>query len=75
MGNLLVFVFALALALVLAAATGLLVAFPVKWLWNYAAVDVLHMYPLDFWHAWALSWLCTLLFKTSVSSDSKDSKD
>jgi hypothetical protein len=63
---------ALAIALVvgffIAAMAGLLVAYPVKWLWNYAAVDIFSLRPLDFWHAWALSWLSSLLVKTSVTT-------
>lgn len=45
----------------------------VKYLWNYAAVDTLHVSRLDYPHALCLNWLCSLLFRTypNVSKQQK----
>ncbi len=48
-----------------------LAAFPVKWLFNYAAVDMFGFHPIDFWHALALCLLCGMLFKSNVSTKGK----
>lgn len=58
-----------ALAVLLGA---VLFAMPIKWLWNYAAVDVLSVHRIDFWHAWALGTLCGLLFKSNTVSKSSE---
>lgn len=53
----------------------LVLAFPVKWLWNYAAVSAVGAHSIDFWHALALCILCGILFRnTSSSSQQKESK-
>jgi hypothetical protein len=49
-----------------------LYAFPIKWLWNYAAVDMFGLHEINFWHAWALGALCGLLFKSKVSSNEQE---
>lgn len=39
-------------------------ALPVMWLWNYVCPDVFHLPQIDFWHAWALLLLASLLVKS-----------
>jgi hypothetical protein len=39
---------------------------PVYLLWGYVA-PALGVQTIDFWHAWALTLLCSLLFKSSGS--------
>lgn len=39
---------------------------PVYLLWDYVA-PALGVRAIDFWHAWALTLLCSLLFKSSGS--------
>ncbi len=52
---------------------GLIFAFPVMWLWNwivpYATGGI--MKPIDVWHAWGLTVLCSILFSkgSSVAKD------
>lgn len=51
----------------------LLMAFPVKWLWNYAAVSALGVHTIGFWQALCLLMLCGFLFKSTGSSKSSSS--
>jgi hypothetical protein len=60
-----------ALAIVVACLIAALVALPVMWLWNYVMPYIFKLPELDFYHALAVSFLCSLLFKDS-SSSSKD---
>jgi hypothetical protein len=51
----------------------LLMAYPTMWLWNYVmpfAFPNAGIAELDFWHAFALNFLCGILFKSSSSSSS-----
>jgi hypothetical protein len=59
-------------ALLLAALQALFVGV----LWNFlfttpTSIIGTQLPELDFWHAWALCWLCGLVFKSSSSSSSK----
>ena len=49
-------------------------AFPVKWLWNYAAVGVFGVHSISFWQSLALLVLCGLLFRSSASTQKKEEK-
>lgn len=60
----------LALGCVLAFIIAMIMALPVMWLWNYAAVDVFHAPVIDFWHAFGLNFLCGLLIRSSSASSS-----
>lgn len=62
-----ILVFGIALAFLLAA----LMAFPVMWLWNYAAVSVFHVERLDFWHALALNMLFGILVRGVQTAQKK----
>lgn len=44
---------------------GLLVGFPVKWLWNWLLPDLFGIKVIGFWQAWGLAVLCGMLFKSS----------
>lgn len=59
------------IGLAFAAGFGLLAAWPVKWLWNYVAAGALNLPRIDYWHALALSWLCSFLFKTGPTATAK----
>ncbi len=53
---------------------GALLAVPVMWLWNGVMPNLFAagvVKQIDFWNAWGLLILCGLLFKTSVSSETK----
>lgn len=53
---------------------GLLLAFPVKWCWNYVMPYVFNL-PLITWgHAWCLNFLSGMLIQSSLShaSSSKE---
>lgn len=48
-----------------------LFAFPVKWLWNSTVTELFAWKPIDWWMAWKVMFLCSLLFKsTNVSTKS-----
>jgi hypothetical protein len=70
MDKFLVVLIAALMAFAFAFGMACLFALPVMWLWNYAAVD-LGARSLDFSHALALSLLCSLLFKSSSTTQSK----
>lgn len=50
---------------------GLLAAFPVKWLWNYAATFAFNAPRIDYWHALGLMWLCSFLVKSGPTASAK----
>ncbi len=43
----------------------LILAFPVKWLWNSTMPELFSLSPIDWWMAWKLSLLCSFLFKST----------
>lgn len=47
---------------------GLIVAFPVLWLWNWLMPDIFGLTTLTYWQAYGLYFLFTLLFKGGYSS-------
>ncbi len=58
--------YTMAVIIILSAIVGLILAFPVMWLWNY----VFHVYRISVFQAWALNVLCGILFG-KASSGSK----
>ncbi len=68
-----VFVFAVVVlgVIALSAVLGLLVAFPVMWLWNWLMPDLFHGPVIGYWQAYGIYLLCAILFKSSNSSSSK----
>jgi hypothetical protein len=67
------YIAAIVLVFVLAFGLSILLAFPVKWLWNTTAPELFGFKEIDVWMAWKLSFLIGLLFRgiPTVSSDSK----
>lgn len=67
-------VFALALLLLLGAVVlGIILAWPIQWLWNNALVGSIDgINPIGFWQAYGIYLLGNLLFRSSVTSSSKD---
>jgi hypothetical protein len=57
-------------ALALAFGLSILLAFPVKWLWNSTVTELFNFPVISVWMAWKLSFLSALLFK-SYSTRSK----
>ena len=55
----------------LAAAIGLLMAFPVKWCWNYAVVAVWGLPSITWGQAWCLSFLAHIFFKSTWTTSKK----
>jgi hypothetical protein len=45
-----------------------ILAFPVKWLWNWLMPDLFHLARITALQAWGLLTLCGLLFKSSSAS-------
>ena len=50
------------------AGISLLVAFPVKWCWNYAVVPTFGLPLINWGKAWCLMFLALVLIKSSQSS-------
>jgi hypothetical protein len=48
-----------------------LLAFPVKWLWNWIMPILFNLKEITAWQALGLTLLCGLLFKSTVSNQSK----
>lgn len=59
------------LAVVLVAVIGLVAALPVMLLWNAVVPDVFSLPAITYWQAYALYFLCYLLF-SHTSSSSKE---
>jgi hypothetical protein len=53
---------------------GVLVGFPVMWLWNWLMPVIFGLTKINFWQAWGLSVLCSLLFKKSSASNELSKK-
>jgi hypothetical protein len=49
----------------------LFMALPVWLLWNWVCVDALHLPALTFWQSFGLALLCSILFKSHSTSNSK----
>lgn len=50
---------------------GLILAFPLMWLWNYTLPDLTNgiITTIEYWQAWALIVICSILFGGSGSKD------
>jgi hypothetical protein len=49
------------LSVIISVTLGLLIAFPVMWLWNYVIPDVFGLSTIVFWQAFALYSLCNTM--------------
>jgi hypothetical protein len=58
------------LLVVVSGVLGMLLAFPIKWSWNYTVVYVWHLPVITWGHAWCLSFLSGLLVQSSLSHNS-----
>jgi hypothetical protein len=47
--------------------SGLLLALPVMWLWNYTLPSIFQLPEIGYWQAFCLYYLCGLLFKTTMN--------
>lgn len=47
---------------------GVVVAFPIKWMWNYLMPELFGLKEIGFWQALAMYVLCGILFKPTSSS-------
>ena len=50
---------------------GLLLVFPIMWLWNWIVPELFNGPTITFWQSAGLFVLCNILFKSSVSYNSK----
>jgi hypothetical protein len=48
----------------------IVVAFPVKWLWNATLPELFALKPIGVWMAWKISLLCSFLFKSFSAKSS-----
>jgi hypothetical protein len=51
---------------------GLLLVFPIMWLWNWLVPELFNGPTITFWQSAGLFVLCNILFKSSVSYNSKN---
>lgn len=56
-------------AIALAAAASLIMALPVKWLWNWLCPELFGLPTLNVIQAWGLSTLCSILFKSGTKAN------
>ena len=56
--------------IVVVAGLGLLLAFPIKWTWNYAMPHIFDLPTITWGQAWCLHFVAGCLVKTSVSKSS-----
>ena len=47
---------------------GLLIMFPTMWLWNWLMPELFHLPTITIWQAWGLNVLCSLLFKSNITT-------
>ena len=57
--------YAMLIVIILSALVGLILAFPVMWLWNFVFGS---LYKISVFHAWALNVLAGILFGQRTSS-------
>lgn len=57
--------------IVIYAVLGLLIAFPVMWLWNWIVPDIFSLHTITYWQAYGLYLLCAILFQSNGSSSNK----
>ena len=58
------------LIIVLSVIVGLILSFPVMWLWNYVFINFPKLH-INVFQAWALNILCGILFGNKGSGDGK----
>jgi hypothetical protein len=51
-------------------ALSILLAFPVKWLWNATLPELFGFKEIGVWMAWKITFLCSILFKSHNFSSS-----
>jgi hypothetical protein len=56
------------LGLAIIGITGLILGFPIMWLWNWLMPMLFGIPTITFWQALGLYLLCSVLFKNSTSS-------
>ncbi len=56
--------------IIVSGAFGLLLAFPIKWTWNYVMPYLFDFKIITWGHAWCLSFLAGLLIQSSLSHNS-----
>lgn len=58
-------------AILLYAIIGMIVAFPVMWLWNAVVPDIFHLRRITWSDAWILYMLASILVRSSSGRNSK----
>ena len=56
---------AIVAVLLMAFGLSILLAFPVKWLWNSTVTELFGFKEIGVWMAWKVAFLCSLLFKSA----------
>lgn len=54
--------------IILAAAFGIILAFPLMWCWNYTIVYLFGVKTLTWGHAWCLSFVANALIKSTLTN-------
>jgi len=71
LGRMLEMVYTIALVILISGIVGLVLAFPVKWLWNFVFGE---LYILTVLQAWALNVLMGILFGNKTSGNGRKYK-
>lgn len=64
-------VFAIIGAVCFIASFGLLLAFPIKWCWNYTMPMLFELQTINWGHAWCLHFLAGCLIKATQTNNTK----
>jgi len=68
MEKILIAVFAIIGVIALVAIFGLVLAFPIKWCWNYTMPFLFSLHKITWGHAWCLNFLAGCLIKASQTN-------
>ena len=67
MNNFLTSLGTLIVAILLIAIFGLILAFPVMWLWNWIMPAIFGLVKISFWQAFGINLLCGFLFRGTTT--------
>ena len=71
MNDLLTGIFLLIGIIVFVALFGLLLAFPIKWCWNYTIPAIFGLHTITWGQAWCLNFLTGCFFKATQTNNNK----
>ena len=70
-GKLFIGIFAIAGLMMVVNIFGLLLAFPIKWTWNFAMTAIFGLPSITWGKAWCLNFLASILLKSNWKTETK----